>query len=127
MNYPNKVAIIEDEVAIATMYKFKFELAGFKVRVAHDGIEGLKLCEEFQPDLVLLDIKMPHMSGDEMLGKMRSTEWGSWPRVVILTNISRAEAPPALRFLNVDRYVVKAHHTPAQVLDIAKDVLGIRR
>lgn len=121
-----KLVIVEDDVAIATMYKFKFELAGFKVRVAHDGVEGLKLCEEFQPDLVLLDIKMPHMSGDEMLEKMRATEWGAKPRVIVLTNISRSEAPQILRFLNVDRYIVKAHHTPTQVLQTAKEVLGIR-
>lgn len=108
------------------MYKFKFELAGFEVRVAHDGVVGLKLCEEYEPDLVLLDIKMPHMSGDEMLEKMRATDWGAKPRVIVLTNISRAEAPQILRFLNVDRYIVKAHHTPAQLLETAKEVLDIR-
>lgn len=121
-----QIVIIEDEVAIATMYKFKFELGGFEVQVAHDGVEGLILCEKLQPDLVLLDLKMPHMSGDQMLEKMRSTEWGAKPRVIILTNISRSEAPTILRFMNVDRYVVKAHTTPSQLLKIAQEVLGIR-
>jgi hypothetical protein len=64
------------------------------------------------------------MSGDEMLEKLRATDWGSSIRVVILTNISKDEAPKNLRFLHVDRYVVKAHHTPTQVLEIIKEILS---
>ncbi len=78
-----------------------------------------------QPDLLLLDIRMPGMSGDELLAKMRSTEWGADIRVIILTNLSRDEAPSSLRFLGVDRYVVKAHHTPSQVVDIVREVLAL--
>jgi len=64
------------------------------------------------------------MPGDEMLEKLRATPWGSGVRVIILTNISKNEAPQKLRFLNVDRYVVKAHHTPAQIVSIVQDVLA---
>lgn len=119
-----KIAVIEDDSSIAMMYQFKLELEGYQVRVAHDGAAGLTLCQAFQPDLVLLDIRMPVMSGDEMLEKMRATDWGSRPRVIILTNISRDEAPTRLRFLNVDRYIVKAHHTPQQVVGIVREVLA---
>ncbi|PID31678.1 response regulator [Candidatus Saccharibacteria bacterium] len=106
------------------MYQFKLELEGFTVRTAQDGHQGLILCEQFAPDLVLLDIRMPNMPGDEMLERMRSTDWGSKPRVVILTNISRDEAPARLRFLSVDRYVVKAHHTPQQVVQVVREILS---
>jgi CheY-like chemotaxis protein len=68
---------------------------------------------------------MPVMSGDVMLEKLRQTDWGANIRVVVLTNISRDEAPMGLRLLNVDRYVVKAHHTPAQVLDIIEEILQV--
>lgn len=119
-----KLAIIEDESAIAMMYQFKFELAGYTVKIAHNGQDGLKLCQEFEPDIILLDIRMPVMSGDTMLEKMRSTDWGSKPRVIILTNISKDEAPAKLRFLNVDRYIVKAHHTPQQVVSVVREVMG---
>jgi DNA-binding response OmpR family regulator len=81
------------------------------------------MCETFQPDLILLDVRMPYMNGDEMLEHVRSTEWGSRPRVIILTNISKDEAPMKLRFLNVDRYIVKAHYTPQQVVDVVREVL----
>lgn len=123
MNQP-VILIVEDEPAIAEMYRFKLMQADYKVLVATDGQEGLEACEQHKPDLVLLDIKMPVMTGDEMLTRLRKTDWGANIRVVILTNISRDEAPHTLRVLHVDRYIVKAHHTPAQVLDIVNEILG---
>ena len=69
---------------------------------------------------------MPEMNGDEMLAKLRAEDWGANVRVIILTNISRAEAPMMLRFLNVDRYVVKAHHTPSQLVEVVYEVLHIK-
>jgi len=122
----HKIAIIEDDAAIRNLYKIKLELSGFDVRVAEDGAQGLTLLETYLPDLVLLDIRMPTMNGDEMLAKVREQEWGANIRVVVLTNISRDEAPSILRFLNVDRYVVKAHYTPAQVLEVIQQILNIR-
>jgi DNA-binding response OmpR family regulator len=118
-----KIAIIEDDHAIATMYKFKLENTGFQVKNAHDGQAGLELVEAFAPHLVLLDLRMPVMSGDVMLEKMRATDWGSQPRVIVLTNISRDEAPSRLRLLNVDRYIVKAHHTPQQIVAVVQETL----
>ena len=67
---------------------------------------------------------MPVMPGEEMLERLRATDKGSSVKVVVLTNISKDEAPTKLRFFDVDRYVVKAHHTPKQVLDIIEEVLN---
>lgn len=121
------IVIVEDEHAIAQLYKLKFELEEFDVAVASNGSDGLRLIKHRRPDLVLLDLKMPYMSGDEMLAKLRASEWGADIRVAILTNLSRDEAPSSLRFLGVERYIVKANHTPAQVIAIVHDILGIRR
>ncbi len=120
-----KIAIIEDELPILSMYRLKLEREGFLVETATNGLEGLELAERFKPDLILLDLRMPVMSGDEMLTALRATEWGAGIRVVVLTNISRSEAPHALRFLNVERYIVKAQFTPSQVVEIAKSILGL--
>ncbi len=121
----HKVAIVEDELPIQSMYRLKLEREGFEVAVASNGRVGLGLLKEFRPDLVLLDLRMPEMSGDELLSRLRSTEWGARMRVIILTNISKNEAPQALRFLHVDHYIVKAHYTPSQVVAVVKSVLGI--
>lgn len=105
------------------MYKLKLEREGFDVVVAANGFQGLEVIESFLPDLVLLDLRMPGMGGDEMLARLRNTEWGAGIRVIVLTNISKNEAPHALRFLNVDRYIVKAHYTPTQVVEAVQDIL----
>lgn len=122
-NTLSKILIVEDEPAIVRMYRFKLEKEGYSVHFAYNGEEGLAAAEEFRPDLILLDLRMPVMSGDEMLEKLRATDWGSSIRIVILTNISKAEAPASLRLMHVDRYIVKAHYTPAQVVNIVDEIL----
>jgi DNA-binding response OmpR family regulator len=122
-----KIAVIEDDHSVQQMYEFKLSFEGFDVQCAGDGESGYELCERFKPDLLLLDLRMPRMNGDEMLKKIRETDWGSAIRVIILTNASKSEAPSSLRFLHVERYIVKAHHTPKQVLEVVHEVLGSRK
>jgi CheY-like chemotaxis protein len=121
-----QAVVVEDDTDLQYLYRAKLEREGFAVEVAGNGLEGLELIERLRPDIVLLDLLMPVMGGSEMLAHLRSKRWGSDIRVIILTNISKDEAPPALRFLRVDRYIVKAHHTPAQVVRIVHEVLNDR-
>lgn len=120
-----KIAVIEDELPIQSMYRLKLEREGFVVATASNGRTGFELAEAFKPDLILLDLKMPEVSGEEMLTRLRTTDWGADIKVIVLTNISRDEAPQALRFLSVERYIVKAHYTPTQVVQAAKEALGL--
>lgn len=119
-----RAVVVEDDQDIQFLYKLKLEREGFEVQTAANGEEGLAVIQAFQPDIILLDLMMPVMSGPEMLALLRAETWGSSARVVVLTNISKDEAPQALRFLHVDRYIVKAHHTPAQVVNIVLEILG---
>jgi DNA-binding response OmpR family regulator len=119
-----KILIVEDDRDIQYLYKLKLEREGFVVSAATDGQQGLKLAEEIVPDVMLVDLLLPEMNGAEMLTAIREQKWGSDIRVLVLTNISRDEAPQALRFLHVDRYIVKAHSTPAQIVEAIWDVLG---
>jgi DNA-binding response OmpR family regulator len=122
-----KIAIIEDEPAIAEMYRFKLERSGYEVRCARNGKQGLELVKSWQPILILLDLMMPEMGGEEMLEKVRAADWGSNIKVIVLTNISKDEAPSKLRLLGVDRYIVKAYFTPSQVVKLVSEVLTSRK
>ncbi|HET7827300.1 MAG TPA: response regulator [Candidatus Saccharimonadales bacterium] len=119
-----KIAIVEDDLAIAQMYRMKFEAEGYRVDIAENGKLGLALCEQMKPDLVLLDLMMPEMNGDEMLEKMRATDWGKGVKVIILTNVGEQEAPETLKKMQVSAYIVKAEMTPKQVAELAKKELS---
>jgi DNA-binding response OmpR family regulator len=119
-----KVAIIEDDLAISQMYRMKFEQEGFEVETAENGQLGLELIEKFKPDVILLDLMMPLMNGDEMLEKLRSKPWGKTVKVVILTNQGESEAPEILKTLDVKAYILKADMTPRQVFEIVKEKLA---
>jgi DNA-binding response OmpR family regulator len=120
-----KVAIIEDDLAIAQMYRIKFEAEGFEVETASNGKLGLELAEKMQPDIILLDLMMPEMSGDEMLVAMRKTDWGKDTKVIILTNMGEQEAPDIVKQLSVKRFIVKAEMTPRQVAEVVKNELAV--
>ena len=119
-----KIAIIEDDQAIAQMYRMKFEGDGYQVETAENGVLGLQLVEKMNPDIILLDLMMPEMNGDEMLKKMRETSWGKSIKVIILTNIGEQEIPPEVKEQNVSAIILKADMTPRQVADIVKKQLG---
>lgn len=118
-----KVAIVEDDQAIAQMYRIKFEAEGYTVDIAEDGALGLKLIELMKPDIVLLDIMMPVMTGDDMLENLRSTPWGKDLKVIMLTNMGEQEAPSKIKKLGVSNFIVKANMTPRQVAEMVKTTL----
>lgn len=120
-----KIAIIEDDSVISQMYRMKFEADGFTVEVAGNGKDGVGLVKEFQPDLVLLDMQMPIMNGDEALAAIRAEEWGKTVPVIVLTNLGEEEAPKNLRSLGIHSYIVKADLTPRQVAERVKEALNI--
>lgn len=119
-----RIAIIEDDPTIRQMYRMKFEADGFDVRLAENGSVGVKLVQDFTPDIVLLDLQMPEMGGVEALTILRENTWGKDIPVIILTNLGEEEAPAELEKLHVSDYIVKANMTPRQVVLKVKDVIG---
>lgn len=119
-----KIAIIEDDQAISQMYRIKFETEGYEVETAENGRLGLELVEDMRPDIVLLDLMMPEMTGEEMLIKLRAMEWGKHIKVIILTNMGEQEAPESIHSLDVRRFIVKAEMTPRQVAEMVKKELA---
>lgn len=120
-----KIAIIEDDPIISQMYRMKFEADGFDVRLANDGEKGVAVVEQFTPDIILLDIQMPEMGGDEALAEIRKHSWGKDVPVIVLTNLGEEEAPKNIRSLGIHSYIVKAELTPRQVVQRVKDALNL--
>ncbi len=118
-----KIAIIEDDQAISQMYRIKFEAEGYTVETAENGKLGLQLIEHMRPDIVLLDLMMPIMSGEEMLTRLRATQWGKDVKVIILTNKGEQEIPPEVKQLGVTSLILKANMTPRQVAELVKTKL----
>lgn len=118
------IAIIEDDQAISQMYRFKFEAEGYTVQTAENGKLGLELVEKTKPDIILLDLMMPEMTGDEVLAKMRASNWGKDIKVIILTNMGEQEIPESIKELGVRGVILKANMTPRQVADLVKKNLA---
>jgi len=118
-----KVAIIEDDQAISQMYRIKFEAEGYEVETAANGKLGLQLAETMKPDIILLDLMMPEMNGDEMLKKMRATAWGKDVKVIILTNMGEQEIPPEVKEMGVSAVILKADMTGERTRNLKKHLL----
>jgi DNA-binding response OmpR family regulator len=118
-----KIAIIEDQEEIAEMYRFKFETEGYQAEVAENGQIGFKMVEEFQPDIILLDLMMPVQDGPATLDQLKAA--GIKTPVVILTNLGKEEASKRiLATENVVDFLIKADCTPKQVLERVKLLLA---
>jgi DNA-binding response OmpR family regulator len=119
-----KVAIIEDDMAIVQMYRTKFENEGYEVATAPDGGTGLELIDQFDPDVILLDLMMPNMNGLDMLKTLRGTPNGKDAKVVVLTNMGDTETATRVYKMQANDYIVKAEMTPKQVADRVKALLA---
>ena len=83
-----KILIVEDEPSMVKVLSDKFLREGFLVSTAKNGEEGLASALREHPDLMLLDIVMPKMSGLEVMEKLRTDEWGKTAAIILLTNLS---------------------------------------
>ena len=118
------VAIVEDDLPIAQMYRIKLELAGYNVVVAEDGRSGLAMLAKTHPDLLLLDVMMPYMDGDEVLKTLRAEPAFANLPVIILTNVGSEELQHKIERFGVTAYIQKSDLTPRQVLARVDEVLG---
>lgn len=118
----NKILVIEDEIMTAKNVKAAFELNGMETEIAEDGEAGLKLIREKEYDLILLDLKMPKMGGEEVLKEIRKIR--PYVFVVIYTNFSDFTDLKALANIGIDGYVNKGPDADLQELvNIVKEKL----
>lgn len=118
-----KIVIVEDNSALAEIYKTRLELLGYTCFIGYNGITGLYFIQKEIPDLVLLDLMVPDIAGDQILARMRGSTWGRNIPVVIISNLNEVDAPAGLRDLGIVEYVVKANMTDDTIDQIVNRVL----
>ncbi len=87
-NTKSKILLVDDETDIIILYKMKLEKAGFRVSTALNGEESLVIAAKEQPDLILMDMKMPIMDGITAQKRLRADKETAGLRVVFLTAFS---------------------------------------
>lgn len=118
-----KIVIVEDNASLAEIYKTRLELLGYTCYTAYDGVEALQTIERELPDLVLLDLMVPKIAGDQILETMRASEWGKDIKVYIISNLNENDAPAGLRNQGIEGYAVKANLSNDQLDQLVDSVL----
>ncbi|HSX48077.1 MAG TPA: response regulator [Candidatus Nanoarchaeia archaeon] len=119
-----KIALIEDDVPIVQMYLSKFETEGFDVKSAGDGDSGLELIKEFRPDVILMDLMMPHTTGLQLMQSIRNLSVTAKTKIIVLTNMGNDEVAEQVKKLGADDYLIKSDLTPSQVAERVKQVMN---
>jgi DNA-binding response OmpR family regulator len=114
-----RVLIADDEANIVTSLEFLMGREGYEVALATDGKEALRQVEEFRPDLVLLDVAMPHLDGFAVAQRIRADHGSSIAIVMLTAKGQEAEVAKGVA-LGADLYVTKPFSTRDLVADIRR-------
>ncbi len=119
----SKILVVEDNTELADIYKTHMEMIGYICFVAHEGNQALTMIEKERPSLVLLDLMVPGVAGDQILKRMRASVWGKDIKVLIISNLNEDDAPAGLRSQGIEGYAVKANLTDDQLDQMVGDIL----
>jgi len=125
MDIKKKILLVEDDVALSTVYKSRMELEGFEIREVNNGEEALSAAIDFKPDLILLDAMMPKISGFDVLDILRNTAETANIRIIMLTALSQPKDKERAEALGVDDYLVKSQVVIGDVVERVKFHLGM--
>lgn len=125
MNDKKKILLVEDDDGLAAVYKTRLETEGFTVRRVQNGEDALAVAIEFKPDLIVLDVMMPKVSGFDVLDILRNTPETANIKVVMLTALSQDSDKQKAEKLGADDYMVKSQVVIADVVERIKHHLGL--
>lgn len=104
---PRKLLLIDDEPAIQTLLRLVMEGDGWQVLVAGEGVQGLALAREQRPDVILLDVALPDLSGLEVCRQLKADPNTSYIPIAMLTAMAQETDRRAAFALGADDYVTK--------------------
>jgi signal transduction histidine kinase len=102
-----RVLVADDDSDSMTSLAMMLRLMGSEVRTARDGLEAVRIADEFRPDVILLDIGMPVLDGYDACRRIRSETWGAGIVIVALTGWSQEEDRRKSEAAGFDRHLVK--------------------
>ncbi len=120
----SKILIVEDDVSLRDVYSARLEAEGYQIAVAANGEEALATAVKERPDLILLDVMMPKISGFDVLDIVRTTPEIAHTRVIMMTALSAPEDKERGEKLGVDKYLVKSQVTLEEMVVAIKQVLS---
>jgi DNA-binding response OmpR family regulator len=120
-----KILLVEDDDSLAAVYQTRLEAENFSVRRVPNGEDALANALEFKPDLILLDVMMPKVSGFDVLDILRNTPDTAKIKIIMLTALSQDSDKEKAQKLGVDDYLVKSQVVIADVVDRIKNHLGM--
>jgi DNA-binding response OmpR family regulator len=112
-----RILFVEDDDALANVYIMRLQAEGFDVRRVANGEDALATAINYSPDLVLLDVMMPRVSGFDVLDILRNTPETSGLKVIMLTALGQESDKERAKALGVDDYLVKSQVVIADVVD----------
>lgn len=118
-----KVLIIEDDPPYRKIYKKKFEISGYTVEIAENGIDGLQKMRSFQPDIVFVDLMMPRMDGFQVLDAAKADPSIQNIPMAVLTNLSSPDATQKALERGVAAVLVKSDTEPWMIVEKANEIL----
>ena len=125
MNNKKKILLVEDDEALANVYKSRLDIEGFETFWVANGEDALAEATKFKPDLVLLDAMMPKISGFDVLDILRNTPETANIHVILLTALSQPKDKERAESLGVDDYLVKSQVVIGDVIDRVRHHLGV--
>lgn len=120
-----KILLVEDDTALAAVYRSRLELEGFEISEVNNGEDALSAAVAFRPDLILLDVMMPKITGFDVLDILRNTPETTNIHVIMLTALSQPKDKERAEQLGVDDYLVKSQVVIGDVVARVKHHLGL--
>jgi DNA-binding response OmpR family regulator len=127
MSQQYKILLVEDDEALAQMYRLRLEAENFIVEHVGNGEDALSVAVKFKPDLILLDAMMPKISGFDVLDILRNTPETANVHIIMLTALSQPKDKERADSLGVDDYLVKSQVVIADVIERVKYHLGLTK
>jgi DNA-binding response OmpR family regulator len=119
-----KILIIEDDQIVANVYRNKLAAEGYQIEVALDGEIGLKTMRTFQPDLMVLDLMLPKMSGVDVIREVRSESEFSKLPIIVFSNTYLTNMVQQAWKAGANKCLSKASCSPREVVDVVRNTIG---